>query len=324
MTTLKAPAFELQASPKVLVAALPGRWVLDHSTPSWRLKDPTKGFQRVVREERARKIASAVLDAGRSFPNAIVLATDVSAITISSGFASFPTAAKFLVIDGQHRLWAQNFSTIEATYACIIHLGLSLVEMATLFLEINDNQKRVPSSLRWDLVRLVRPEDDPNGLAATELVFDLATIDSSPLYQRIDLTGEQGEIEIKQGSLAPEIKALVSHRAGLRDLDYEGQYEALSAFLSAVKQVDPSGWREGKSPLAKARVLRAALRLLPAVAKKIGKAPDKISGAGYLKLLSRIKVESLSSERIRAVQGSAGIAAISAILAKQVGVRVKT
>jgi DGQHR domain-containing protein len=322
MARIEVPAFELQGSPRILVAAIPGRWVLKHSTPSWRAKDPKKGFQRMVREERAKNIALTVLDNGRCFPNAIVLATDIPELTIHEGMLALPDTTKFLVVDGQHRLWAQSFSTFEATYASIIHLGLSEVQMATLFLEINDNQKRVPSSLRWDLVRLVRPQDDPHALAAVELVYGLATTESSPLYQRIDLTGEQGEIDIKQGSLAPELKSLVAARSSdFSKLDFEGQYEALAAFLSAVKQVDPNGWRKGNSPLAKARVLRALLRLLPQVAKKIGKPADAISGSTYLKILSRIKIDSLSAERIKAVQGSAGIREISAIIARQIGVR---
>lgn len=324
MANLEAPGFELQTSPQILVTGLPGKWVLSHSTPSWRIKDPKKGFQRMVREARAKTIARTVLDTGRSFPNAIVLATDVSEIQFADGMVSLPSKSKFMVIDGQHRLWAQSFSSYEATYASIIHLGLSEVEMATLFLEINDNQKRVPSSLRWDLVRLVRPEDDPHALATAELVYDLATTESSPLFQRIDLTGEQGEIEVKQGSLAPEIKTLVSSRSSsLRALDYEGQYEALAAYLSALKQVDPSGWRRGDSPLVKARVLRAALRLLPLVASSLGKSPDRLSGAAYLKVLARIDPESLSSERIRAIQGSAGIRQIYESLAEQVGLRLR-
>ncbi len=69
---LRARGFELQESPKVYLTALPGKWLLKHSTPSWRIEDPEKGFQRVVKEERARKIALAVLSERRIFPNAIV------------------------------------------------------------------------------------------------------------------------------------------------------------------------------------------------------------------------------------------------------------
>ena len=319
-TRCDAPAFKLQDVPPVLAAAVPGRWLLAHCTPSWRISDPEKGFQRVVRDERARQIAGAVLDQGRSFPNAIVLATDRSDLAVEDGIVRLTAGSRFLVVDGQHRLWAQRFSDYEGTYACIVHLGLSEVEMANLFLEINDNQKRVPSSLRWDLVRLVRPDDDPYLLAAAQLVYDLATAPESPLYQKIDLTGEQGEIKIKQASVAPELRSLVAARRGsFRGLTYERQYEALTKYLGAIRDIDASGWRRGDSPLVAARVLRALLRLLPAVADKVGKDPDAISMAAYTRVLQKIKLQSISSEKIRAIQGSAGIRDIQETLAAQMG-----
>ena len=67
----------LGRDPYVYATALPGRWLLEHSTPSWRIRDPHRGFQRIVKERRAREIARTVLDMGRAFPNAITLATDV-------------------------------------------------------------------------------------------------------------------------------------------------------------------------------------------------------------------------------------------------------
>ena len=319
-TPVEVPAFKLQDDPRVFIAAIPGRWLLQHSTPSWRIRDPQSGFQRVVREERAREIAIAVLDQGRTFPNTIVLATKIKSFALENGQLTLSKGTRFLVVDGQHRLWAQKFSTFDAIYGCVIHTGLSEVEMARLFLEINDNQRRVPSSLRWDLVRLVRPDDDPYGIEASELVYELATNETSPLYQRIDLTGEQGEIELKQGSIAPELKTIVSsRRGGLRGLVYERHYDAIANFLNAVRTVDSSGWRSGKSPLVKARVLRALLRTLPDIAKKTRIEADKIPSATLVNYLRQIDRDSLSADAIRALQGSAGIKAIYDVLRIQMG-----
>lgn len=312
---------EVQRKPLVLSAVIPGPWLLQHCTPRWRKEDPKKGFQRVVKEERARKIAIDVLDQHRTFPNAIVLSTDLLEFEEDKGRISIPNDSRFLVVDGQHRLWAQNYSTYEAPYPCIIHMGLTEVEMARLFLEINDNQKRVPSSLRWDLVRLVRPEDDEHAIRATELVYALATEKTSPLYQRIDLTGEQKEIKLKQGSVAPEIKTLVSQKdSALRKLDHNDQYETLLRYLTALRSVDPDGWREADSPLYEARVLRVLLRLLPLIIQDIHQSPLKIETVLYLKYLQKIKMSSLSKEAIRAAQGSAGMKEIYEVLKQQMKV----
>lgn len=307
---LVASGFKLQSGPDVYVVSLPGKWLLKHSTPSWRVEDPEKGFQRVVKEERAQQIAWTVLDGQRSFPNAVVLATNAKSIKVGAEGLELPNNIRFLVVDGQHRIWAQRFSEYEAQYACVIHLGLSEIEMARLFLEINDNQKRVPSSLRWDLVRLVRPDDDPYAIAAAEMVYSLATNEESPLYQRIDLTGEQGEKDLKQGSVAPELKTLLGNKkVGIKDLDFEDSYELILRYLDALKAVSPDGWRDGTSPFLGARVLRAALRLLPdiIVFKKAQANLLALKSEDYRKLLAKVPLASLDLNEIRAHQGTAGI-----------------
>lgn len=318
---LRVPGFELQAEPLIYLTVLAGSWLLEHSTPSWRIKDPKKGFQRVVKDERARKIAIEVLNQQRTFPNAIVLATNREAFAQTNGHLDVPSDVRLLVVDGQHRLWAQKFSSYQARYACVIHMGLSEAEMARLFLEINDNQKRVPSSLRWDLVRLVRPEDEPHAIAAAELIWELANERSSPLYQRVDLTGEQKEISLKQGSLAPEIKTLVSMKPpGLKDLPFDTQYEILVRYLTAIRALDPDGWRAASSPFYGARVLRVLLRLLPLLIRKVAHDPAKIQTTEYKKHLDRIERETLSPDAIRAAQGSAGMKQIFELLREQLGV----
>ena len=134
--------------------------------------------------------------------------------------------------------------------------------VAQLFLEINDNQKRVPSSLRWDLVRLVKPDDDPYALASVEIIFQLSTEDTSPLFQRIDRTGEQSEIQLKQGSLAPEIRSMLIKKSPIQELSFDEQYRLLVQYLIAIRSLDPDGWKASTSPTASlggaARTGRAA------------------------------------------------------------------
>ena len=311
-----APGFRLQESPSIVCAMLPGDWLLQRTTPTWRIRDPETGFQRMVREGRAREIALAVLDQQRTFPNAIVLATDNDCIDIVSGQIIIPDDVRFLVVDGQHRLWGQKFSDFHAPYACLIHTGLSVEGMATLFLEINDNQKRVPSSLRWDLVRLVRPDDDPEGIAASEIVYLLATEDGSPFYQRIDLTGEQSELQIKQGSLAPEFRSLISRRSPLRNYTFQQQYDVILQYSIAIREVDADKWGRPESAFFKARVLRALFRLLPDVIRDHDE--QDFTSMSAVPYLQRIDEKVLDPEVIRSSQGSAGIKAIYLTINSQV------
>ena len=311
--------FLLQERPRIYLCGIPGVWLLKHCTPSWRIEDPEKGFQRIVKEQRATEIAMAVLDQRRTFPNAIVLATDVDQLAIRNGKLRIPGGIRLLVIDGQHRLWAQKHSRYEATYACVIHAGLEEPQMAKLFIEINDTQKRVPSSLRWDLVRLVRPEDDPFGIRASELVWELASEKNSPLFQRVDLTGEQHQIKLKQGSIAPEIKTLISRKKGpLRDAGFDEQYEILANYFTAIRSLNTDGWRHGTAPFVKARVIRALLRILDDIAQRHGKEVLGYDAPEFRQYLDRIDEASLADEKIRAAQGRAGMKEIYTIISRQV------
>ena len=310
------PGFQLQDSPPIYCAAIPGDWLLKRTTPSWRIQDPQVGFQRMVKSQRAQEIAIAVLDQQRTYPNAIVLATDSDCIDTEAGLVAIPERVRFLIVDGQHRLWAQRFSHFAAPYACLIHTGLSIEGMANLFLEINDNQKRVPSSLRWDLVRLVRPDHDPEGIAASEIVYLLATESESPFFQRIDLTGEQSELQIKQGSLAPEFRSLLSRRSPLRDYTFQQQYDFILEYSIAIREVDADNWGRPESAFFKARVLRALYRLLADIFRACD-ARD-FTAMSALRYLQRINERDLDPETIRSIQGSAGIRAIYFTIKSQV------
>ena len=299
-------------NPYVYATALPGRWLLDHSTPSWRSRDPHKGFQRIVKERRAKEIARTVLDMGRAFPNAITLATDVEEFSIGNdSVLKLPARIKFLVVDGQHRLWAQRYSETEGTYPCVIHTGQSEQGMARLFLEINDNQRRVPSSLRWDLYRLVRP-GDKNKVMAADIVYELATRPDSPFYSvgtepvAIDLTGEAQSLTIRQGSLAPEIKSILSKHTKTRGDNLEEYLGLLIRFFAAIKSLDPAGWGQPRSTFFQARVLRALLRVL---SDMLGQEAD-VHSLTTLKLreqLTKIDPQTLAPENVRRVQGAAGV-----------------
>jgi len=63
-------ALRLQDSPPVYVTVIPGRWLLEHTTPSWRMKEPIKGFQRIVNQQRAkcqRKVETSGFLQNRNF-----------------------------------------------------------------------------------------------------------------------------------------------------------------------------------------------------------------------------------------------------------------
>ena len=317
--SVQAIGFVLQDKPRIYVAKLPGPWLLKHTTPVWRIRDPEQGFQRTVREDRARAIAATVLDQHRTFPNAIILATDTSVFEEERGNLSISNDTRFLVVDGQHRLWAQKYSQFEASFCCMLHMQLTEAEMARLFLEINNNQRRVPPSLRWDLLRLVKPEDKKDEKVAADLTYELATDKDSPLFQRIDLTGEQAEIDLKQASVAPEVRNIIApKKSPLYPLDFDSQFDILTRYFAAIKSRDPSGWKSSKSRLYGARVLRALIRLLPEIIDRMDKPVMDVTARDYKEFLNRLRLDTLDLKKIRFAQGSSGVAIITDIVRKQI------
>ncbi|HVT37661.1 MAG TPA: DGQHR domain-containing protein [Gemmatimonadaceae bacterium] len=309
---LAAQGIVLRDEPAVYMTALPGPWLLDHSTPSWRIEDPKKGFQRIVKDQRAKEIARTVLDAHRTFPNAITLATTAKRFPVVGDSIQMPGNSKFLVVDGQHRLWAQKHSKVSGSYPCIIHMDRTEQQMAELFLEINDNQRRVPSSLRWDLVRLVRNADQSR-LITVDVIFELATRKESPFFSAgvdnservgIDLTGEK-KFLIKQGSLAPEIELLVKRHLRKTSGDLEEYLGLLIRFFVAIRSLDPDGWGDPQSTFYKARVLRALLRVLSDILDT--ETTSDLTTARLREHLDRIDRTTLSPDEVRRMQGSAGV-----------------
>jgi DGQHR domain-containing protein len=222
-----------------------------------------------------------------------------------------------LIVDGQHRLFAQKFAAAEALYACVIHMGRTEQQMASLFLEINDNQRRVPSSLRWDLVRLVRSEDQATQMTS-DLVFELATNKESPFYSvGIDLTGEQKDGSIKQGSLAPEIRTLVSRLLKKdKELAFQGVLDVLMRYFAAVRSLDPDGWGTQQSPFYRARVLRALIRVLSDL---LGSETSRgLTTEAFRKKLKKIDPATISDAALRKAQGSAGVQDLYKAMSSQI------
>lgn len=317
--TQRYPGFQLQDTPRVYVSGMAGKWLRAHVTPSWRAEDLEEGWQRVVDMDRTKEIAARVLNQGRTFPNAVVLGTDSDKIKLEGSEIILPDPVKFLVIDGQHRIYAQKWSKFEATYACILHVGIPEVEMAKLFIEINNNQKRVPASLRWDLMRLIRPKDDEYGIRASDILYELVTQKrGNPLFQRVDLTGENPNMPLKQASLAPEIKALVSNKKSPLYGQGELQMRVLEHYFSAIKEVDPDGWKSTEGALAKARIIRALLQVLPALMEAEAMTAETTSADKFYKRLKKIRLSLLTPDKISAKQGNAGITSIRKEIEEQV------
>ena len=53
------PCVAVQASPQIVTAIIPGPWLLKKTTPTWRIKDPELGFQRLFNFARSALLKCA-------------------------------------------------------------------------------------------------------------------------------------------------------------------------------------------------------------------------------------------------------------------------
>jgi DGQHR domain-containing protein len=123
-----------------------------------REEDSIKGFQRVLNTNRAKDIAKYMDDENGIIPSPLILSAQPSAqftfdektskITFSNSKNSF------LVLDGQHRLYGMYLSKKNYTVPVIIFNNLITSEEVNLFIDINTNQKGVPTTLLIDIKNL--------------------------------------------------------------------------------------------------------------------------------------------------------------------------
>ena len=165
-TGLEVTGIVLHRNPDVYLTALPGPWLLDHSTPSWRIDDPQKGFQRIVKDQRAKEIARTVLDTHRSFPNAITLATTAKSFAVVDNMLELPSKAKFLVVDGQHRLLGAALVDHSIQLPVVLLPHASWVDQVFQFVLINEAARKVDTSLLTDIFGNSLTPDEQEDLAA--------------------------------------------------------------------------------------------------------------------------------------------------------------
>ena len=101
------------------------------------------------------------------------------------------------------------------------------------------------------------------------------------------------------------------------DPAFEDYASLLIRFFSAVRSLDPQGWGDPSSAYYKARVLRALIRVLVDIVLK-ARSLDELSADMLLRRLQKIDPATLSEDRLRAAQGSAGVTDLYQAMRSQV------
>lgn len=127
-----------------------------------RYDDPEEGFQRNLNEKKAKQIANYIDNGFGTIPTSIILSAQNEAeIEVKSRKTiSFKNSNKaFLIIDGQHRVWAYKLAKKTIRVPVVIYSGLTKQEEAQVFIDVNSKQTPVPSDLLLDIKKMAESED---------------------------------------------------------------------------------------------------------------------------------------------------------------------
>lgn len=202
--------------------------------------------QRVLSKRRISSIKSFILD-GNMFFNTFILnwVEKNYPIEVDGEVLHIPqVSAGAQVIDGQHRLeglkqaYEEKPEIGEQEIIVLLAENLTTPEAARIFLNINTEQKPVPSSLVYDLFGEVK-EKNFYIVRATDIANRLHEDLDSPYYQCIKLPGSaQGVGKVDLSAMVNAIKQFTTEQGVFNEYnlrDFESQYKVICNFFNVLR-----------------------------------------------------------------------------------------
>jgi len=189
--------------------------------------------------------------------------------------------AKYLIIDGQHRLAALNFYLRERPgeggnihVPCVIFDGRSEDFAAEMFVIINSTPTRINKSHLVDLYERISWAD-PDRRFAARLVDKLYTEGDSPLRYRINRLGGRSQQEkwVLQAELFNELHRWISgdwrkiQRAASVTREADRYYAIVRDFFKAAQKVWGNGWGHPNYMVTKPVTIKAMVRVCADLAR---------------------------------------------------------
>ncbi|WNF37193.1 DGQHR domain-containing protein [Bacillaceae bacterium IKA-2] len=226
-----------QGKYRYYIASMPSEHLRDTCFTVTREEDPLEGFQRRLDEGRAKEIADYIDTENGSIPTAIILSAQEDARLVHntrSKTISFSKKGKaFLVIDGQHRVWGFIKAKSSVRVPVVIFEGLSRIEEAQLFIDINTTQQGVPEALLLDVKTLLQNETEEEKRCSD--LFEQFFTSKESILKGYMVRAESQTGKISRKLFNSSIKEVLNNR--LRPVDIEKSYIAINNYLRAFKEV---------------------------------------------------------------------------------------
>lgn len=242
-----------------------------------RAEDQEAGFQRVLDHKRALDIAAYIDSGAGTIPGSIILSAqeDSQLKLIGGKTIEFTLSSKaFLVLDGQHRIYGFSMADTAFRVPVVIYSGLTGVEEARLFIDINTKQRPVPNELLLDIKQLAMREDKKEKLLRD--IFDLFA--ENPSSALLGLMSPS----IRQANKISRVTFNLAFKSVLPVFsapEPSNVYQVINAYLGAFSEVLDETGLDGV--IVKPTVFRAILDTFPEVAR--------ISAAQYGKNFTKAK-----------------------------------
>lgn len=150
-----------QGKYKYYLISMPSNKLYDVSFISRKSENKEEGFQRLLNKARAKLITKYYIDGG-AIPSPIItsLKKEEHFSFQDNTLKMTLTDTSLMVLDGQHRLYGMNDLDEPIEVPVVIFVDLDLDEEARLFIDINTNQKGVPSALLLDIKSIAKTENE--------------------------------------------------------------------------------------------------------------------------------------------------------------------
>lgn len=232
------PAIKVEYNEKhFFLSVIPGKQLFRLAKVSRAEEDPDKGYQRLLNEKRAKKIAE-YYNEGNLIPGSVILSAQPEAklsYSPDEGQITFlPIPGAFLVIDGQHRLYGAHEAAVSVHIPVCVFEGLDREEEVRYFLDVNGNQIGVPRTLQLEIVKFTVPAESDEALRV-RLFQELNTNPESPLCNKMSpsksVVGKLSHVPFKS-AIDPLFRNPAFRRA-----DFDTKCRLLINFLTAVESV---------------------------------------------------------------------------------------
>lgn len=280
-----------QGKYKYHIVSMPSEILEDTCFTITREEDPIQGFQRRLDERRANEIANYIDEDRGSIPTAVILSAQEEADlerNIPNKTISFKKDKRaFLIIDGQHRVWGfiKAKKNKNLRIPVVIYEGLSRVEEAQLFIDINRNQKEVPRELILDVQMLLKQESEEE--KTCNEIFNLFRTNNTSILNNYINVGENHRGNLSRVIFNKSISPLISEK--LKDLSNEQRFEIINNYLSAANKVFTEMDAELEGHVAKNIVFRGLLDIALYVIDKTFSKHSKLSEEAFYDVLKIIK-----------------------------------